>query len=139
MLEKLLLPPSKYNEFYDPRHTYYPSKGVVFVFGSNDKGIHGAGAALFARQACGAELGVSRGFTGNSYAIATKDENMRTKPLEEIIPQIQEFVRISRTQEFRFLVSAVGCGLAGYKARDIAPHFKSAMYCYFSSDWLPYL
>ena len=57
---------------------------MIFVFGSNQAGRHGKGAALYARQNHGVVYGVGEGITGNSYAIPTKDYNLRTRPLDSI-------------------------------------------------------
>lgn len=99
----------------------------LFVFGSNLAGRHSKGAALYARQHHGAIYGCSMGKQGNSYAIPTKDQNLRTLPL----PQIQEYVSVfldyARVfQGTTFKLTAIGCGLAGYEPSQIAPMFKKA-------------
>lgn len=107
----------------------------VFVFGSNLAGIHGAGAALFARLSRGAVLGVGIGRTGNSYAIPTKDENIRTLPLQTIKNYVDGFIEYARQNtETQFEVTKIGCGLAGYQEYDIKPMFKNAP----SNCQLPY-
>ena len=99
----------------------------VFVFGSNLAGRHGKGAALFARQKRGAVYGVGCGPTGNAYAIPTKDQWLRTLPLSEISEFVKMFLRHARSHpEKKFQVTAIGCGLAGYKPAEIAPMFASA-------------
>lgn len=62
----------------------------IFVFGSNLAGRHGKGAALFARQQRGAKTGVGEGLTGTSYALPTKDENLKTRPLEAVEKKLCE-------------------------------------------------
>jgi len=52
----------------------------IFIFGSNEAGRHGKGAALHARQHHGAEYGVGVGRTGDAYAIPTKDGSSRRCP-----------------------------------------------------------
>lgn len=100
---------------------------MVFVFGSNLAGVHGAGAALFARRYRGAILGQGVGLQGNSYAIPTKDENIETLPLERIKPYIDEFILFAKKNpEMTFEVTRIGCGLAGYTDTDIGPMFKGA-------------
>lgn len=100
---------------------------VVFVFGSNLAGIHGAGAAREAFDLWGAKWGVGVGLQGRSYAIPTKDRDIRTMPLAEIRPHVQEFVRYAAVHSgVSFLVTAIGCGLAGYDPADIAPMFAGA-------------
>ena len=94
----------------------------VFVFGSNEAGIHGAGAAKQALEEFGAEKGKGFGWFGQSYGIPTKDYNIRSLPLPTIEMYTGEFLRIAKTQpDITFLVTAIGCGLAGYKPKDIAP------------------
>lgn len=113
----------------------------VFVFGSNLAGIHGAGAALWARQFCGAELGVGEGITGSSYAIPTKDNRIRTLPLEKIREHVDVFLRFaSDNPSMTFKVTRIGCGLAGYSDGQMAPLFTGApQNCLFPEEWLPYL
>jgi len=99
----------------------------VFVFGSNLAGRHGKGAALWARQHRGAIYGQGIGLQGNSYAIPTKDANLRTLPLQVIARHVTGFLRIARAYpEKRFQLTPIGCGLAGYKRSDIEPMFYGA-------------
>lgn len=97
----------------------------VFVFGSNLGGIHGAGAALTARK-WGAILGKGTGIQGQTYAIPTKDKTIsRSLTIEEIRPYVDEFYNYAEIhQEKIFLVTEIGCGLAGYHPSDISPLFK---------------
>jgi hypothetical protein len=100
---------------------------IIFVFGSNLAGRHGKGAALFARQHHGAIYGQGQGLQGNSYAIPTKDERLRTLPLTRIMDSVDEFLRFARSRpDLSFEVTPIGCGLAGYKPEQIAPLFKDA-------------
>lgn len=99
----------------------------IFVFGSNLAGRHGAGAALFAIKYHGAIYRQGVGLQGNSYAIPTKDENIRTLPLRRIDAHVSEFRYFAATHpDMVFNVTAIGCGLAGYKPEDIAPMFKDS-------------
>lgn len=101
------------------------TKDKIFVFGSNLAGIHGAGAALFARNKRGALIGIGVGIQGNSYAIPTKDENIKTLPFVRIKPYIDDFITYAKNNpQKEFYVSAIGCGLAGYSYGQIAPFFK---------------
>lgn len=99
---------------------------VVFVFGSNLAGRHGKGAALFARNNWGAEYGVGEGMAGNSYALPTKDEKLRVRSLQEIQKSIETLVLLASATENThvFLVTPVGCGLAGYKREQILKLFR---------------
>lgn len=98
-----------------------------FVFGSNKSGRHGKGAALWARQHRGAIYGQGEGLQGNSYAIPTKDERIRTLPLDEIAKHVETFLAFARDNpEMKFQLTPIGCGLAGYKPHQIAPMFRDA-------------
>jgi hypothetical protein len=99
----------------------------IFVFGSNLAGRHGKGAALYARQHHGAVYGEGVGQQGNSYAIPTKDERLRTLPLDTIKYHADVFLYYARQNpNSSFKLTAIGCGLAGYKPSDIAWMFKDA-------------
>lgn len=97
----------------------------IFVFGSNLAGIHGAGSARYAFEKHGAKMGIGIGLQSSSYAIPTKDKNLKVLPLPEIKKYVDEFLEFAKEhQEMRFNVVAIGCGLAGYKEKDIAPMFR---------------
>lgn len=99
----------------------------IFVFGSNLRGRHGAGAALHAAQHHSAKEGVGIGPTGTAYAIPTKDMFIQTLPLHSIKPHVDTFIRYARDNpHLRFQVTAIGTGLAGYTHSDIAPMFRDA-------------
>lgn len=117
------------------------TNNMVFCFGSNLAGIHGAGAARFARMEHGAIPGVGEGMTGNCYAIPTKDHRIQTLPLEEVKKHIELFISYAHYDpEMTFQVTRIGCGLAGFKDREIAPLFKDApKNCQFDAAWYPYL
>ena len=101
----------------------------IFVFGSNLAGIHGAGAAKTAYRKFGAELRVGEGMTGRCYAIPTKDEKLRVRPIEDIGYSILKFINTAkRRPDLTFLVTPIGCGLAGFTVEQIAPWFAEARY-----------
>ena len=99
----------------------------VFVFGSNLSGIHGGGAARTAMK-WGAEWGNPSGLQGNTYAIPTKSHGiLRTLTLDEIAPYVTEFILFAKDYpEKQFLVTEIGCGLAGLDPKDVAPLFLEA-------------
>lgn len=113
----------------------------IFVFGSNLAGRHGKGAALYARQHYGAIYGngVGRqgyGPLGSSYAIPTKDANLKTLPLDEIQHYVWEFLDYAlnqMSQPVQFILTPIGCGLAGYTPKEILPLFRS----WEVTGWLP--
>ena len=115
---------SKYK--YTPEHIYNLGINEIFVFGSNRAGRHGAGAAKIARK-WGAEYGNPRGLQGHTYAIPTKDEKIKTLSLPEIKKEVDLFL-IDAVQNYylTFLVTKIGCGLAGYTPDEIAPFFAGA-------------
>lgn len=103
------------------------TKPRIFVFGSNLAGRHGAGSALEAIKNHGAFYGRGWGHQGNSYAIPTKDEHLGIMPLDEIQIHVDGFVDFAtRHPELVFDVVAIGCGLAGYTASQMAPLFIRA-------------
>ena len=99
----------------------------LFVFGSNESGLHGAGAAKVA-LAFEAQIGVGFGPQGNTFAIPTKDWLIQTLPLEVIEHYVKRFIVFAKEMpNITFLVTAIGCGLAGYTPAEIAPMFKDAV------------
>lgn len=101
---------------------------TVFVFGSNEAGIHGAGAAKFAHDELGAEWGTGFGFMGKCFAIPTKDWKLQTLPLDVIHFYTSRFIEAVKQYPWvKFYVTQIGCGLAGYKPHQIAPMFKDAI------------
>lgn len=97
-------------------------KGEIFVFGSNLQGMHGGGAARTALERFGAVWGQGTGLQGQSYAIPT----MHGGP-EAIRPYVDEFISFARQhKELTFLVTEIGCGIAGFTAEEIAPLFTEA-------------
>lgn len=115
---------------------------MVFVFGSNQSGIHGAGAARFALEQRGAILHRAVGRQGQAWAIPTKDRTIRhTLPLNLIQQYVTIFMdEAGMTPDEQYQVTQIGCGLAGLKAHEIAPMFRHApKNCFFDTDWEPYL
>lgn len=100
----------------------------VFVFGSNEAGRHGLGAAKTAMN-FGAKYGKAKGIQGNTYAIPTKDKTIKNSlTLVRIKKYVDEFIIYAKENPNKtFLVTPIGCGLAGYNEKDIAPLFKEAI------------
>lgn len=100
---------------------------MIFVFGSNLAGRHGRGAANFALRNHGAIYGQGWGLQGNSFAIPTKDANIKTLPLDFIRSYVDKFKEFAvEHPELTFQLTPIGCGLAGYKHEDIGPMFKGS-------------
>lgn len=100
----------------------------IFVFGSNLSGRHGKGAAKTA-LGWGAKWGQGAGLQGRTYGIPTKDVNIRrTLTVLEIKPFVDDFIKFAKErQDLIFLITEIGCGLAGMKPKEIAPLFKDAI------------
>lgn len=104
-----------------------PSEDPIFVFGSNLAGRHGKGAALHAARWCGALRGQGEGRQGRAYAIPTKDADLGVLPLSKVRVHIDRFIEYASSQPSEdFDVTAIGCGLAGYKHAEVAPLFANA-------------
>ena len=115
-----------YNDI--PRPDYTPERIIelkadeVFVFGSNLAGMHGAGAAWLAFQKFGAVMGCGVGLRGQSYAIPTMQGGVET-----IKPYVDEFIAFAKSRpDLFFYVTRIGCGIAGFRDREIAPLFVAA-------------
>ena len=94
----------------------------IFVFGSNLRGMHAGGAAYVAYRKFGAIMGQGVGLQGQSYAIPTMQGGVET-----IRPYVDEFIRFAREhRELTFLVTRIGCGIAGFTDKEIAPLFAEA-------------
>ena len=109
----------------------------ILVFGSNRKGIHGAGSALCAARQYGAEFGVGEGRTGNAYAIPTKETPYRRSAWSDVRAAVDLFLEYARAHaDLEFVVVRVGCGLAGFADDEIAPLFVDAPEnCAFDPAW----
>ena len=93
---------------------------IVFVFGSNLAGRHGKGAAFHAKQWYGAIYGQGVGRQGNSYAIPTKDSDLKPLSLDEIYRYISTFITYAEhNPDDTFMLTPIGTGLAGYSREQI--------------------
>ena len=105
-----------------PEGITHLEKNEIFVFGSNLEGAHGGGAALMAYRKFGAVWGQGVGLQGQSYGIPTMQGSVET-----IRPYVDEFIDFARQHpELTFLVTRVGCGIAGFFDEEIAPLFAEA-------------
>ena len=94
----------------------------IFVFGSNLSGMHGGGAAYVALRKFGAIMGQGVGLQGQSYGIPTMQGGVET-----IRPYVDEFIEFAKGHpELTFLVTRIGCGIAGFDDAEIAPLFEAA-------------
>lgn len=112
-----------YNRKFTPNNITHLEENEIFVFGSNLAGLHGGGAARLAYKYFGAVWGQGVGLQGQTYAIPTMQGGVET-----ISPYIDEFISFAKQHpELIFLVTRIGCGIAGFSDRDIAPLFFSAI------------
>ena len=111
------------------RPNYTPDKiselkaDEVVVFGSNLDGMHGGGAAFVAWKKFGAVMGCGVGYRGQSYAIPTMQGGVET-----IKPYVDGFIAFAKEHpELFFYVTRIGCGIAGFRDKEIAPLFREAL------------
>ena len=108
---------------YTPDFITHLNKGEIFVFGSNLKGLHGGGAARLAYERFGAIWGQGVGLQGQSYGIPTMHGGV-----DAIKPYVDEFIEFAKNHtEYTFLVTKIGCGIAGFMEEEIAPLFADAV------------
>lgn len=112
-----------YNRKFTPDIINSLADNEIFVFGSNLAGAHGGGAARAAYNRFGAVWGRGVGLQGQSYAIPTMQGGVET-----IKPYVDDFIRFAaENPQLSFLVTRIGCGIAGFRDADIAPLFAQAI------------
>ena len=100
----------------------------IFVFGSNKSGEHQGGAARIAHEKFGAKWGVGRGLTGQSYALPTLTAYREPISNEEFCEEfIELFDACDRHPSRSFLLTKVGCGIAGFTLYDVIKFFWTAL------------
>ena len=108
---------------FTPEYITELKENEIFVFGSNLQGMHGGGAARIAYEEFGAIWGQGFGLQGQSYGIPTMHGGV-----DVIKPYVDEFVNFAKSHpELKFLVTRIGCGIAGFTDEEIAPLFKDAI------------
>lgn len=112
-----------YNREYTPNFINQLKENEIFVFGSNLKGMHAGGAARVAVDKFGAVWDQGVGMQGQCYAIPTMQGGVET-----IQPYVDDFIAYARQHpEYKFLVTRIACGIAGFRVEEIAPLFKAAI------------
>ncbi|MDY4626247.1 MAG: hypothetical protein SO442_06535 [Prevotella sp.] len=110
----------------------------IFVFGSNIDGAHNGGAAYYALQHFGAKFGQAEGIQGQSYAIPTDGNSF-----EELKKAVERFTEYAVFHpQYKFMLTAVGTGNAGYEVKEIAPLFRQAYTfgnVYVPRSFMPYV
>lgn len=108
----------------------------VFVFGSNTAGQHWGGAARLAHAKFGAIWGAGIGLHGQSYAIPTLTGDGKKVSLTDLEDSVNDFVNFAASRpDLKFLVTEIGCGIAGFSIQEIAPLFANAVNQ--ANIWLP--
>ena len=112
-----------YSNRITPEYITSLKSNEIIVFGSNLAGMHGGGAARTARLYFGAVMGNGDGPQGQSYAIPTMQGGVET-----IRPYVNKFIDYAKAHpELTFLVTPIGCGIAGFTPDEIAPLFEEAV------------
>jgi len=135
-IREMLRTNKNYQDINDFKHRFTPDridhlkKGQIFVFGSNIQGHHGGGAARVAMEKFGAVYGQGDGLQGQSYAISSMEG------LDNMKQHVDDFVQFAKQHpELTFLVTRIGCGIAGYTVAQVAPLFVAAVDV--ENIWLP--
>lgn len=98
----------------------------IFVFGSNTRGGHAGGAAQLAWEKFGAEWGVGEGLTGQCYAFPTLNGEMNQCCEEDLVASRDRFFEITKSHsEKEFLLTQIGCGIAGFDPSYMVSLFKN--------------
>lgn len=112
-----------YNRSFTPERIVELESNQIFVYGSNLMGFHGGGAAKVAMNYFGAVWGQGVGLQGQSYAIPTMQVGVET-----IKPYVDDFISFAKNNpDLTFFVTRIGCGIAGFRAKEIAPPFAEAI------------
>ena len=105
-----------------PNRVQSLSPNEIFVFGSNSSGFHAGGAAATAMCKFGAVWGQGEGLQGQSYAIPSMEG------LESLKAAVERFTQFaSQHLEQHFLVTRIGCGIAGHTVSEVAPFFSGCV------------
>ncbi len=97
----------------------------IFVFGSNLAGQHIGGAAKVALDSFGAVMGQGEGLQGQSYAFPTLDEGMGKRSLIDMVDSaVRLYDCALQHPHLTFLVTKVGCGIAGYSEEEMRYVFE---------------
>jgi hypothetical protein len=124
------------SERVTPKWIDHLEENEIFLFGSNEKGRHGKGAAKTALQ-WGAKFGQAFGLHGKTFAIPTVNASISNNlSVEKIKRYVDRFIEFAKDHhELNFLVTLVGCGLAGHTSKEIAPLFRECTDL--KNVWLP--
>ena len=119
-LAKIEASPNHPESRITPNHITRLAANEIFVFGSNEHGLHYGGAARAALEHFGAIMGQGNGLQGKSYAINSMSG------LAVMGERVKEFCEFAKTHpDMHFLVTPIGCGIAGFSEADVAPMFEA--------------
>lgn len=125
---------------FTPEHIEDLHPNEVFVFGSNANGNHYGGAANLAYQRFGAVWGVGEGLRGNSYALPTLNRSMERVSMGALKQAFKHlFQEIDFNPELCFLLTKVGCGIAGYTVEEVACAFWESVNSFYDGRWTTYV
>lgn len=120
---------------YTPEAVGHLRPGEVFVFGSNRNGDHYGGAAHVAYERFGAQWGVGEGLTGRSYALPTLDESMSRVSPDDLEESFRKLIACAEAHpDLTFLLTKVGCGIAGWSVDEVGDALWRAAKGYFAAE-----
>lgn len=112
---------------FAPDHITALGPDEIIVVGTNTAGRHGAGAAAYARRKFGLVYGIGEGLSGQTYALPTLGKKLEQRNDEQLTMSVRRLWKAARENPTKtFLLTKVGCGLAGYDEAYIALKFKGA-------------
>lgn len=117
-------------KIYTPENITHLGENEVFVFGSNLAGEHCCGSARFAYDNCWIRWGTGKGMDeiGMAYAFPTIDERFCLLSEENLLTSFRELLVICVEKLHKtFLLTKVGCGIAGVDYRLMRDLFRRAV------------
>lgn len=105
---------------FTPNHIFSLRPNQIFVFGTDKRGSQKYGASGLAAKKFGAQVGLIEGATGLCYALPTK--GFTINDLQNAVKRFKDYV--DNNQQYTFLVTPVGCGHAGFTAKEVSSLFK---------------
>lgn len=112
---------------YTPEFITKLPPNSIFVYGSNQFAIHGAGSAKSAVDNFGAIYkDVPMGLCGQSYGVITKSFNNIPLPILFVTKQIDVLYDFAELRpDLTFYVTKIGTALAGFSLEQISHIFKA--------------
>jgi len=106
------------------KHITHLKQNQIFIFGSNGLGKHIGGAARQAFEKFGAQMGVSEGWCGQAYAFPTLNKHFQKCSMRQLRASRDRLFKVcEQNPEYEFLLTKIGCGIAGFKDAEIKPLF----------------